>query len=220
MYLAIGVGLTILWYYMYKLYKSKDTRQVKTQIKKFQERPKDIFTTQNYELAKETSSSVLTNISDIVVENYGKVEIEEMLTAIKKWKEENDFKWDNTTLYDELMIEGVMGSELTYNIKHQKNTKSLKIKGILEVAKEDEKERENKPNKQSLYRSESYFEKEEGRGKLYTISGIDFFLTNVYPDDIGKAAVWSISVNEENTSEYSGVITNREYISKADKSLK
>lgn len=207
LYIMVGIGVLILWYIGLILYRSTDKRQIKLKLKMHKDQPDDIFSTKKYVLAKETSSRALASTSDIVRETYGKDEIVGMLDFVHNWKEKNGFEWGNTTVYDELSIEGELDTKVDYSITQLKYTKTFKIKGTLEVydAEEDQKTGQNKDKGKDNGSSKD-------RDKVYTISGLTFYLSNVLPEDEGKMAVWSISVNTKNDRTDIGMLTGKEYL--------
>lgn len=205
LYISIAVGVLLIWIFGYRLYKSTDKHQVETRIKKHQEKPSDIFTPEKYELAVQTSSRALEGISSVITENYERTEIEKMLGILQEWKEANSFKWDNSTVYDELVIEGEMTNKLEYHIKHKCNTKTLSLRGILETSPMVQEESDDNDNRHNHYKNKET----KSKDRYYTISGIRFCLTNVQPDEIGMYADWSISLDTTKTNGYYGIITDK-----------
>lgn len=201
LYATLVVGGVMVWYITIILYRSTDKRQVRHRIKKYNEDPGDVFTDSNYLLASETSGGQFSEVSRIIKETYGKEEAEELLGFVQGWKEENGFIWEGSTVYDRLDVFGTLETDSGFSIEHVNNTKHVKIKGMLV----------------------NYIYKDgEGRkdewGDLYSISGLNFYLTNVNPEDIGKNAVWSISIDVEKTKNNYGVsadigmVTGLEYL--------
>lgn len=188
-FVVITVG-----YFAVMIYRSSDKKQIELKLKEIENNRYNVFEKEKYVVAVQTIKKPLTKISLIVDETFGKDELEEMLDFLEQWKNENNFKWDHTTLYDELLIEMELDERkggIKYNINHKKNTNTFTIKGILlkEVVGDDE-ETKNEEH-------------------LYSINGLTFSLTNVLPQYVQKNGEWTLSTKSKSEGKYEeGMITN------------
>lgn len=183
----LGLGVLLLVFAVYNSYKASDKEQTKRRVRKYKEDRDDVFDTSKYELLRETSREIMrvgdyghsSNVSKIVQETFGKEEWDDVQTLLDYWKRKNNFKWDEKTLYDRLVVEADYVDGVVYSIRHDKHTKTFKIKGVLEKVK--------------------------GDGIAYRISGVELRLKNVEEKSIGRNAEWEISA-VENKSIYEGVL--------------
>lgn len=191
LYGAIVLGIGICIFFIHRLKHSSDRRIIVDYIEKSKGENKNLFATDEFHLASETSSRKLDIKDSLVIENYGKQQIEELLDFIANWKIDSNFKWDHTTLYDELEIKGVVNEgHLKYLITHKKNTKFFKIDGTLEKHFSSDKKEKPTP--------------------FYTINKLRFTLYNVHEEDMNKTGTWSISINTTKEG-YCGEIVNKEF---------
>lgn len=120
--IKVAMLLLLVWS-VYKYYHINNKTIVVNSIQKSKnviESPEKLL------LAKVTSEKRITQISEIIADNFSKDDVFNLLQAVEDWKIENNFKWDKNTLYDELLIEGIIEyGKLTYFIRHEKLTNDL-----------------------------------------------------------------------------------------------
>lgn len=204
---ALGF-LLLLVIAVIRLMKSRDSDKMYKIVEDYKNGKFDAFNTDDFVVLKETSSSRVSEISEMVKAHFSKSDMEEVMSILESWKKVHNFNWSVHNVFDTLVViahSDPKTKAVSYSVYHDINTKVFKIKGTLEMAPESatapaprvgRKLREDEDTDSVIVNTSS---------SKYTISGVSLTLSNVLPSEVGETKMWEISSNTRH-SDFVGFI--------------